>query len=201
MILCRPGSILTRPVSMMNENKENPKDVQPSFGAHKWVKLQRVHTILNLSPCHRNKTFTKGQDKMSCLWHQLKWKWSRMWSEVMAKCSPPSHGNWQKMCANWEGAWIKREQHSCWAMEPQWRARRCVKTRGRKVCEYAHQTKSPLLERAVWKSPVPSGNPTKVISANCDLQTNEEATIHIKDLGSAVPVQFFEDTLAVLSLG
>ena len=34
MILFRPGSILTRPVGMMNENKESPKDVRSSLGAH-----------------------------------------------------------------------------------------------------------------------------------------------------------------------
>ena len=43
MILWCSGSILTTPVSLMSEYKENPKDVKPSLGAHCWVKLN-VHT-------------------------------------------------------------------------------------------------------------------------------------------------------------
>ena len=40
------------------------------------------------------------------------------------------------------------------------------KTRGRKVCECAHQTVSPLLVRAVWRSPIPTGDDHKLRQQN-----------------------------------
>ena len=46
-----------------------------------------------------------------------------------------------------------------------------------------------------------SRNPTKVITANGAVQTNEEATVYVKDLGLFVTVQLLEDTPPVLSLG
>ena len=46
-----------------------------------------------------------------------------------------------------------------------------------------------------------SRNPTTVITVNCEVQPNEEATVYVKDLDVFVTVQLFEDTPAVLSLG
>ena len=43
--------------------------------------------------------------------------------------------------------------------------------------------------------------PTTVITANGSIDTNEEATVYVKDLDILVTVQLFEDTPAVLSLG
>ena len=46
-----------------------------------------------------------------------------------------------------------------------------------------------------------SRNPTTVITANGEVQTNEEATVYVSDLDLFVTVQILEDTPAVLSLG
>ena len=46
-----------------------------------------------------------------------------------------------------------------------------------------------------------SRNPTTVITANGEVQTNEEATVHVYDLHSFVTVRILEDTPAVPSLG
>ena len=46
-----------------------------------------------------------------------------------------------------------------------------------------------------------SRDPTTVITANGDVQTNEEATVYVYDLDLFVTVQIFGDTPAVLSLG
>ena len=44
-------------------------------------------------------------------------------------------------------------------------------------------------------------NPTKVITANEKVHTNEEAAVYVKDVGLFVTVQLLEDTPPVLSLG
>ena len=46
-----------------------------------------------------------------------------------------------------------------------------------------------------------SRNPTVVVTANREVQTNEEAQVYDHDLDLFVTVQLLEDTLAVLSLG
>ena len=46
-----------------------------------------------------------------------------------------------------------------------------------------------------------SKKPTTVITADGEVQTNEAATVYVKDLNSFVTVQFLEDTPPVLSLG
>ena len=46
-----------------------------------------------------------------------------------------------------------------------------------------------------------SRSPTTVITANGEVQTNEEATVHIHDLELFVTVQILDDTPAVVSLG
>ena len=45
-----------------------------------------------------------------------------------------------------------------------------------------------------------SRNPTAVISANGEMQTNEEAQVHVYDLELFVTVQILVDTFAVPSL-
>ena len=46
-----------------------------------------------------------------------------------------------------------------------------------------------------WRSP------TTVLSANGAVQTNEESTVHVKELGKFLTMKVLEDTPAVLSLG
>ena len=46
-----------------------------------------------------------------------------------------------------------------------------------------------------------SRSPTTVVTANGEVQTKEEATVHVKELDLFVTVKLLEDTLAVLSLG
>ena len=46
-----------------------------------------------------------------------------------------------------------------------------------------------------------SRNPTVVVAANGEVQTNEEARVYVHDLDLFVTVQLLEETLAVLSLG
>ena len=46
-----------------------------------------------------------------------------------------------------------------------------------------------------------SRNPTAVVTANGEVQTNEESQVYVHDLDLFVTVQLLEDTLAVLSLG
>ena len=46
-----------------------------------------------------------------------------------------------------------------------------------------------------------SKSPTKVITANGKVQTNEEATVYVKELDLCLTVKLFEDTPAALSLG
>ena len=43
-----------------------------------------------------------------------------------------------------------------------------------------------------------SRHPTVVLTANCEVQTHEEAQVYVHDLGLFVTVQLLEDTLAVL---
>ena len=46
-----------------------------------------------------------------------------------------------------------------------------------------------------------SRNPTKIITANCEVQTIQEAVVNVKDLNQFVTVQLLEDRPPVLSLG
>ena len=46
-----------------------------------------------------------------------------------------------------------------------------------------------------------SRNPTTVVTANGELQTNEEAQVHVHDIDLFVTVQLLEETSAALSLG
>ena len=46
-----------------------------------------------------------------------------------------------------------------------------------------------------------SRNPTRAVTANGEVQTNEEAQVYVHDLDLFVTVQLFEEMPAVLSLG
>ena len=46
-----------------------------------------------------------------------------------------------------------------------------------------------------------SRSPTTVTTANGELQTHEEATVYVKELGILLTMKVLEDTPAVLSLG
>ena len=46
-----------------------------------------------------------------------------------------------------------------------------------------------------------SRSPTSVFTANGEVQTNEEATVYVKELGKFLKMKVLEDTPAVLSLG
>ena len=46
-----------------------------------------------------------------------------------------------------------------------------------------------------------SRSPTTVMTANGDVRTNKEATVHVKQLDLFVTVVLLEETAAVLSLG
>ena len=46
-----------------------------------------------------------------------------------------------------------------------------------------------------------SRNPTTVVTANGEVQTNEEAQVYVYDLDLFVTVQILDETPAVLSLG
>ena len=46
-----------------------------------------------------------------------------------------------------------------------------------------------------------SCSPTIVITANDEVQTNEEATVYVRELGKFLTLKVLEDTPAVLSLG
>ena len=67
----------------------------------------------------------------------------------------------------------------------------------------------PLFEKSretsiygrVLKTLRTSSNPTRVVTANGEVQTNEEAQVHVHDLDLFVTVQILDDTPAVLSLG
>ena len=45
-----------------------------------------------------------------------------------------------------------------------------------------------------------SRTPTAVVTANGEVQTNEEAQVYVHDLGFSVTVQLLEDTTAILSV-
>ena len=46
-----------------------------------------------------------------------------------------------------------------------------------------------------------SRSPTTVITASGEVQTNEEATVYVRELDTFLTMKVFEDTPAVLSLG
>ena len=95
VILFRPGSSLTNPVSILSEYKESPKHVQSSLGAHtcrQHCARKMTLELWSLEPNPLNKGSEESRDKMSRLSHKQE-KGSTSSGQVaeMAKCSRPSH--------------------------------------------------------------------------------------------------------------
>ena len=65
----------------------------------------------------------------------------------------------------------------------------------------AHMLRKKGLKSAELDTVRVSSNPTKVITANGEVPTNEEATVYVKDLDLFVSVKLLDETPAVLSLG
>ena len=78
------------------------------------------------------------------------------------------------------------------------------KTGGKKICcrfqrELAHdEQERPELCRIGNRKSLQ--NPTTVVAASGEVQTKEEATVHVKELDFFVTVMLLEDTPSVLSL-
>ena len=64
-----------------------------------------------------------------------------------------------------------------------------------------HMISKKDLNSAELKTVTTSISPTTVITANGEVQTNEEATVHVKELDKILTMKVLEDTPAVLSLG
>ena len=64
-----------------------------------------------------------------------------------------------------------------------------------------HKIRKKDLFRAELETVTTSRNPTSVVTANGEMQTHEEATIHVKELDIFLTMKVLEDTPAVSSLG
>ena len=64
-----------------------------------------------------------------------------------------------------------------------------------------HMLSRKDLNSAEFETVRVSESPTTVVAANGQVQTEEEATVHVKELDLLVTVKLLEDTPAVLSLG
>ena len=64
-----------------------------------------------------------------------------------------------------------------------------------------HMISKKHLNSAELESVTTSRSPTTVITANGEVQTNEEATVYVRELGIFLTMKVLEDTPAVLSLG
>ena len=64
-----------------------------------------------------------------------------------------------------------------------------------------HMVSKKDLNSAELETMRTSRNPTTVMTAKGEVQTREEATVHVTELDSFVTVMLLEETLAVLSLG
>ena len=72
------------------------------------------------------------------------------------------------------------------------------KTGGKRICcRFAGKTWT----LPNWKPQGSLKSPTTVVTANGEVQTKEEATVHVKELDFFVAMNFLEDTSAVHSLG
>ena len=116
VILCRLGSILTKPGSMMSEHKESPKDVQSSFGAHTYWQHCAKNEPWEIGPWGNalNNRSQWSSAKMSYLLHkegkgwqmshdQVKWQ---NWRYVVV-----SHMVIDERCAKLKGS--PGQKHSC----------------------------------------------------------------------------------------
>ena len=64
-----------------------------------------------------------------------------------------------------------------------------------------HMISKKVLNSAELETVTTSRSPTTEITANGEVQTNEEATVYVKELGKFLTMKVLEDTPAVLSLG
>ena len=64
-----------------------------------------------------------------------------------------------------------------------------------------HMISKKDLNSAELETVTTSRSPTTVITANGEVQTNEEATVYVKELDIFLTMKVLEDTPAVLSLG
>ena len=64
-----------------------------------------------------------------------------------------------------------------------------------------HMISKKALNSAELETVTTSRSPTTVITANGEVQTNEEATVYVRELGIFLTMKVLEDTPAVLSLG
>ena len=64
-----------------------------------------------------------------------------------------------------------------------------------------HMISKKILNSAELETVTTSKSPTTVTTANGEVQTNEEATVYVKELGTFLTMKVLEDTPAVLSPG
>ena len=64
-----------------------------------------------------------------------------------------------------------------------------------------HMISRKDLNSAELETVTTSRSPTTVTTANGEVQTNEAATVYVKDVGIFLPVKLLQHTAAVLSLG
>ena len=60
-----------------------------------------------------------------------------------------------------------------------------------------HMISKKDLNSAEMETVTTSRSPTTVVTANCEVQTNEEATVYVKELGIFLIVQVLKDAPAV----
>ena len=78
----------------MSENKDSPKDVQSSLGAHTTITKASALSHVGLEPHELNKVSQEGPDKISFLSHKqegMSYVISSGQVPEMVKCSRPSH--------------------------------------------------------------------------------------------------------------
>ena len=114
-------------------------------------------------------------------------------------------GTWRKICTNLKESWTQTEQHSSYRRQCgvflhhhplNHRKRVCVDSRAS-----MHMPSKRDLNAAELEAVRKCSNPTKVITANGEVQTNEDATVSVKDLDLLVTVQLLQDSPPVPSLG
>ena len=64
-----------------------------------------------------------------------------------------------------------------------------------------HMISKKDLNSAELETVTTSRSPTTVITANCEVQTHEEATVYVKELGIFLTMKVIQDTRALLSSG
>ena len=122
---------------------------------------------------------------------------------------------WQERCAR-ETAWRlarnilkskEKHQTAFFSLSENWclPAPSAIKTRGKRICcglqsVDAHDQQKGFEFRSIGNRD-DDKSLTTVITANGEVQTNEEATVYVKELGIFLTMEVFEDKPAVLPLG